>query len=148
MDAPGDRHDDNIPLSVLIDSRARDVRRVRAEAGSSDLPTPSVNGDAHVRPVALLFAAIVVLAVSACGDDSTDTPLPTPTAPASAALKAPDPTPTMTPVAAVAPGQLSTSIATPVPTSTHTPTPTPVPTDTPTSSPTATETRQEPNYLR
>ena len=113
-----------------------------------------------MRPVALLFAAIILLAV-ACSDDTTDapspspidTPLPTPTAPASAALRAPDPTPTITPVAAtaaaVAPVQSPTSTASPVtsfaqpltptpaptlaPTSTHTPSPTPVPTDTPTS---------------
>ena len=107
-----------------------------------------------MRPVALLIAAIIVLAVAACGDDSTDTPLPAPTAPASAALKGPASAPTVTPVMAVAvevapahsptPTQTQpptpTRVPTPAPTSTHTPRPAPVPTDTPTSSPTATET--------
>ena len=118
-----------------------------------------------MRPVALVFSAIIMLSVAACGDDQaanapapapTDTPLPAPTAPASAALKAPASAPTVTPVMAVAvevapahsptPTQTQpptpTRAPTPAPTSTHTPTPapTPVPTDTPTSSPTATET--------
>ena len=121
-----------------------------------------------MRTVALVFSAIITLAVAACGDDSTDTPVPAPTdtplsaptAPASAALKAPAPAPTVTPVMAVAvevaPAHSPTPTHTPVPTSTqpptptqaptpapastHTPTPAPVPTDTPTSSPTATET--------
>ena len=121
-----------------------------------------------MRTVALVFSAIITLAVVACGDDSTDTPVPAPTdtplsaptAPASAALKAPAPAPTVTPVMAVAvevaPAHSPTPTHTPVPTSTqpptptqaptpapastHTPTPAPVPTDTPTSSPTATET--------
>ena len=115
-----------------------------------------------MRPVALLFAAIIMLAVVACGDDSTDapapaptdTPLPAATAPASAALKGPASAPTVTPVMAVAvevapthsptpthtQPSTPTQAPTPAPTSTHTPAPTPVPTDTPTSSPTATET--------
>ena len=121
-----------------------------------------------MRTVALVFSAIIMLAVVACGDEQTgapapaptDTPLPAPTAPASAALKAPEPTPTITPVAAtaaaVAPDQSPTPTHTSVPTSTATPAPTqaptpaptstrtptlaPVPTDTPTSSPTAAET--------
>ena len=107
-----------------------------------------------MRPVALLIAAIIVLAVAACGDDSTDTPLPAPTAPASTAVKGPASAPTVTPVMAVAvevapahsptptPTQppTPTRAPTPAPTSTHTPAPTLVPTDTPTSSPTATET--------
>ena len=121
-----------------------------------------------MRTVALLIAAIIMLAVVACGDDQagapapapTDTPLPAPTAPASAALKVPASAPTVTPVMAVAvevvPVQSPTPTNAPVPTSTqsptptqaptpapastHTPTPAPVPTDTPTSSPTATET--------
>ena len=120
-----------------------------------------------MRPVALALTAIIMLAVAACGDDSTDapapaptdTPIPAPTAPASAALKALDPTPTATPsvevvevvvVKEVVPVQSPTPTNTPIPTSTqpptptatstHTPTPAPVPTDTPTSSPTATKT--------
>ena len=115
-----------------------------------------------MRPVALALTAIIMLAVAACGDDSTDapapaptdTPLPAPTAPASAALKGPASAPTVTPVMAVAvevapahsptPTQTQsptpTRAPTPAPTSTHTPRPAPVPTDTPTSSPTATET--------
>ena len=115
-----------------------------------------------MRPVALVFSAIIMLAVVACGDDSTDapapaptdTPLPAPTAPASAALKGPASAPTVTPVMAVAvevapahsptPTQTQsptpTRAPTPAPTSTHTPRPAPVPTDTPTSSPTATQT--------
>ena len=121
-----------------------------------------------MRPVALALTAIIMLAVAACGDDSTDapapaptdTPIPAPTAPASAALKAPVSTPTNTPaavvVAEVVPVQSPTPTHTPVPTatqpppptqaptpaptSTHTPAPTPVPTGTSTSSPTATNT--------
>ena len=115
-----------------------------------------------MRTVALVFSAIIMLAVVACGDDSanapaptpTDTPLPAPTAPASAALKAPASAPTVTPVMAVAvevapahsPTPTSTQpppptrAPTPAPASTHTPRPAPVPTNTPTSSPTATET--------
>ena len=115
-----------------------------------------------MRPVALVFSAIIMLAVVACGDDSTDapapaptdTPLPAPTALASAAAKGAAPAPTVTPVMVVAvevapahsPTPTSTQpptptqAPTPAPTSTHTPRPTPVPTDTPTSSPTATET--------
>ena len=121
-----------------------------------------------MRPVALVFSAIIMLAVAACGDGPddtpapapTDTPLPAPTAPASAAVTGPAPAPTVTPVMAVAvevaPAHSPTPTHTPVPTSTqpptptqaptpapastHTPTPAPVPTDTPTSSPTATET--------
>ena len=103
-----------------------------------------------------------MLAVVACGDDSTDppvpaptdTPLPAPTAPAGAAVTGPASAPTVTPVMAVAvevaPAHsptptrtrppTPTEAPTPAPTSTHTPAPTPVPTDTPTSSPTATET--------
>ena len=50
-----------------------------------------------MRPVALALTAIIMLAVAACGDDSTDapapaptdTPLPAPTAPASAAVTGP-----------------------------------------------------------
>ena len=109
-----------------------------------------------MRPVALALTAIIMLAVAACGDDSTDapapaptdTPLPAPTAPASAALTGPASAPTVTPVMAVAvevapahsPTPTSTQAPTPAPTSTRTPTLAPVPTDTPTSSPTATET--------
>ena len=121
-----------------------------------------------MRPVALALTAIIMLAVAACGDDSTDapapaptdTPLPAPTAPASAALKAPvstptntpaavvvaevvpvqSPTPTHTPVATSTQPPPPTQAPTPAPTSTRTPTLAPVPTDTPTSSPTATET--------
>ena len=115
-----------------------------------------------MRPVALTLSAIIILAVAACGDDSTDTPLPAPTAQASAALKAAvstptttpsvevvvvkevvpveSPTPTNTPVATSTHPPAPTQAPTPAPTSTHTPTPAPVPTDTPTSSPTATET--------
>ena len=119
-----------------------------------------------MRPVALALTAIIMLAVAACGDDSTDapapaptdTPIPAPTAPASAALKAPVSTPTNTPaavvVAEVVPVQSPTPTHTPVPTSTQSPpptqaptpaptsthTPAPVPTPTPASSPTATET--------
>ena len=115
-----------------------------------------------MKPTALALTAIIMLAVVACGDDSTgtpapaptDTPLPAPTAPASAALKAPASAPTVTPVMAVAvevaPAHSPTPTHTQSPTptrapapaltSTHTPSPTPVPTDTPTSSPTATET--------
>ena len=121
-----------------------------------------------MRTVAPVLSAIIMLAVVACGDDSTDapapaptdTPLPAPTAPVSAALKAPDLTPTNTPVVVVAvevatvPSPTSTATPatnaaqpltptqapTPAPTSTHTPSPTPVPTDTPTSSSTATQT--------
>ena len=116
----------------------------------------------YMKPTALALTAIIMLAVVACGDDSTgtpapaptDTPLPAPTAPASAALKAPASAPTVTPVMAVAvevaPAHSPTPTHTQSPTptrapapaltSTHTPSPTPVPTDTPTSSPTATET--------
>ena len=115
-----------------------------------------------MRPVALTLSAIIILAVAACGDDSTDTPLPAPTAQASAALKAAvstptttpsvevvvvkevvpveSPTPTNTPVATSTHPPAPTQAPTPAPTSTHTPAPTPVPTDMPTSSPTATET--------
>ena len=115
-----------------------------------------------MRPVALTLSAIIILAVAACGDDSTDTPLPAPTAQASAALKAAvstptttpsvevvvvkevvpveSPTPTNTPVATSTHPPPPTQAPTPAPTSTHTPAPTPVPTDMPTSSPTATET--------
>ena len=121
-----------------------------------------------MRPVALVFSAIIMLAVVACGDDSTDapapaptdTPLSAPTAPASAALKAPvstptntpaavvvaevvpveSPTPTHTPVPTATQPSTPTQAPTPAPTSTHTLRPTPAPTGTPTSSPTATET--------
>ena len=115
-----------------------------------------------MRPLALALTAIIMLAVVACGDDSTDppvpaptdTPLPAPTAPAGAAVTGPASAPTVTPVMAVAvevaPAHsptptrtrppTPTEAPTPAPTSTHTPAPTPVPTDTPTSSPTATET--------
>ena len=115
-----------------------------------------------MRTVALVFSAIIVLAVVTCGDDQTgapapaptDTPLPAPTAPASAAVTGPASAPTVTPVMAVAvevapahsptPTQTQpstpTQAPTPAPTSTHMQAPTPVPTDTPTSSPTATET--------
>ena len=109
-----------------------------------------------MRTVALVFSAIIVLAVAACGDDfidapapaPTDTPLSAPPAPVSAALKVPASAPTVTPVMAVAvevapahsPPPTSTQPSTPTqaltpaPASTHTPRPAPVPTDTPTSS--------------
>ena len=103
-----------------------------------------------MRPVALALTAIIMLAVAACGDDSTDapapaptdTPLPAPTAPASAALKAPDPTPTATPsvevvevvvVKEVVPVQSPTPTHTPVPTATQPPAPTQAPTPAPAS---------------
>ena len=149
-------------------TRRGELADAEHEGGRGGLPPLYENGGAHMRTVALVFSAIITLAVAACGDDSTDTPVPAPTdtplsaptAPASAALKAPAPAPTVTPVMAVAvevaPAHSPTPTHTPVPTSTqpptptqaptpapastHTPTPAPVPTDTPTSSPTATET--------
>ena len=124
--------------------------------GKGVRPEPRENGGVYVRPLVLALTAIIMLAVAACGDDSTDapapaptdTPLPAPTAPASAAVKGPASAPTVTPVMAVAvevapahsPTPTPTQAPTPAPASTHTPRPAPVPTDTPTSSPTATPT--------
>ena len=111
--------------------------------------------------LAVVFAALTLVALAACGQEESPTPTPEPTATATPAPPAPTampqptataaPAPTPTATATARPEPTATATAPPAPTATATPqptatamptaTPTPAPTATPTATPTAVPTQ-------